>query len=147
MHWKSVMENLFTVLGPLVEPSSKYIENSKVSIESSISIRQIPITLNSNRNDIPPSLHSSLFFISILRYNGRNHQSRGWQWNNVESYMCINYSICMANNGKDTTHTRHIARRMHFVSFGENFKMHKIDWCKWGLQLSDIATKNVGEPD
>ena len=25
--------------------------------------------------------------------------------------------------------------------------MHKIDWCKGGLQLADIATKNVGEND
>ena len=32
MHLKSVMENLFTVVGPLVEPSSTYIEKSKVSI-------------------------------------------------------------------------------------------------------------------
>ena len=24
------------------------------------------------------------------------------------------YTMCMANNGKDTKHTRHIARRMHF---------------------------------
>ena len=24
------------------------------------------------------------------------------------------YSMCMAKNGKDTKHTRHIARRMHF---------------------------------
>ena len=25
-----------------------------------------------------------------------------------------NYDVCMANNGKDIKHTRHIARRMHF---------------------------------
>ena len=25
--------------------------------------------------------------------------------------------------------------------------MHMIDWCEGGLQLADIATKNVGEPD
>ena len=25
--------------------------------------------------------------------------------------------------------------------------MHKIDWCEGGLQLSDIGTKNVSEPD
>ena len=24
--------------------------------------------------------------------------------------------------------------------------MHKIDWCKGGLQLADIATNNVGGP-
>ena len=25
--------------------------------------------------------------------------------------------------------------------------MHKIDWCERGLQLADIVTKNVSEPD
>ena len=39
------------------------------------------------------------------------------------------YAMCMANNGKDTKHTIHIARRMHFVRNGEKYKMHKIDWC------------------
>ena len=56
-------------------------------------------------------------------------------------------AMCMANNGKYTKHTRHIARRMHFVRNGEKCKMHKIDWCEGGLQLADIGTKNVSEPD
>ena len=55
-------------------------------------------------------------------------------------------AMCMANNAKDTKHTRHIARRMHFVSNGEKFKIHKIDWCEGGMQLAYIATKNVSEP-
>ena len=55
--------------------------------------------------------------------------------------------MCMDKNGKYTKHTRHIASRMHFLSNGEKCKMHKIDWCEGGLQLADIATKNVGEPD
>ena len=25
--------------------------------------------------------------------------------------------------------------------------MHKIDWCEEGLQLADIDTNNVGDPD
>ena len=33
--------------------------------------------------------------------------------------------MCMANNSKDTKHTRHIARRMHFVRNGEKCKMKK----------------------
>ena len=53
----------------------------------------------------------------------------------------------MANNGKDTKHTRHIARRIHFVRNGEKCKIHKIDWCEGGLQLEEIGTKNVSEPD
>ena len=56
-------------------------------------------------------------------------------------------AMCMAKNGKDTKHTRHIAIRMHFLSNGEKCKMHKIDWCEGGLQLADIRTKNVSEPD
>ena len=51
----------------------------------------------------------------------------------------------MANNGKDTNHTRDITRRVHFLSYSEKCKMHKIDWCEEGLQLTDIATKNLGE--
>ena len=42
-------------------------------------------------------------------------------------------TMCMAKNGKDTKHTRHIASIMHSVSNGEKCKMHKIDWCEWGL--------------
>ena len=55
--------------------------------------------------------------------------------------------MCMAKNGNDTKHTRHIARRMHYVRNGEKCKMHNIDWCVGGLQLSYIGTKNVSEPD
>ena len=53
----------------------------------------------------------------------------------------------MDKNGKDTKHTRHIARRMYLVRNGEKRKMHKIDWYEGGLQLADIGTKNVSEPD
>ena len=57
----------------------------------------------------------------------------------------IKSSVCMAKNVKDTNHTRHIVRRLNFVRDGEKYKMHRIDWCKGGLQLAYIATKNVGE--
>ena len=52
----------------------------------------------------------------------------------------------MAKNVNNTKHTSHIARRVHFVRNGDK-KMHKIDWCEGGLQLVDIATKNVREID
>ena len=55
--------------------------------------------------------------------------------------------MCMAKNGRDNKQNRYIARRMSFVRNGEKCKMHKIDWCEGGLQLSDIGTKNVSEPD
>ena len=56
-------------------------------------------------------------------------------------------AMYMAKNGMDTKHTRQVARIMHFVRNGEKCKMHKIDWCEGGLQLADIGTKNVSEPD
>ena len=53
------------------------------------------------------------------------------------------YAVCIANNGKDTKHTSHISRTVYFVRNGENYKICKIEWCEGGLQLADIATKNV----
>ena len=53
----------------------------------------------------------------------------------------------MDNNVNGTKHKRNISRRLHFVKYGENYKMDKIDWCEVGLQLSDFVTKNVGEND
>ena len=55
--------------------------------------------------------------------------------------------LVMAKKGKDTKHTKHISRRIHFVSNGEKFKMNHIYWCEGVLQLAYIGTKNVGEPD
>ena len=56
-------------------------------------------------------------------------------------------AMCMAKNGKDTKHTRHITRRMHFLRNEVKCRRHKIYWCEGGLQLADIGTKNVSEPD
>ena len=47
-------------------------------------------------------------------------------------------SMCMDDNGKDTKHTTHITRRMHFVKNGEKCKIHKIYWCEGRLQLSEL---------
>ena len=55
--------------------------------------------------------------------------------------------MCMAKNGKNTKHTRHIEIRIHFVRNGEKCNMPKIDWCEGGLQLVEIGTNNVSEPD
>ena len=57
------------------------------------------------------------------------------------------YAMFMDNNGKDTKHTRNIERIMYLVRNGENWKMHKIDWCEGGLKLAEIATQNIGEHD
>ena len=54
------------------------------------------------------------------------------------------YPLCVAKNGKDTKHTRDIAKIMNFVRNCEMCKMHKIDWCEGGLKLTDIYTMNVG---
>ena len=40
-------------------------------------------------------------------------------------------AVCMAKNGNNTNHTRHIARILHFVRNSEKCKMHTIDWCVW----------------
>ena len=56
-------------------------------------------------------------------------------------------AMCMANNGKDIKHTRHIARRIHFVRNEEKCKMQNIDWCEGCLSLAVISTKNFGDPD
>ena len=56
-------------------------------------------------------------------------------------------AMFMDNNGKDTKDIIHIARRMHFLSNGEKWKIHKIEWFEGGLHLADIVTKNVGEPN
>ena len=61
--------------------------------------------------------------------------------------MDINSAVFMDNNSKDIKHTMYIDIRVNFVRNGENWNMHKIEWCEGGLQLADIATKNVGEND
>ena len=44
-------------------------------------------------------------------------------------------AMCIDKNGKNTKHTRHIARRMQFVRNGENCNMHKFicvkEVCSW----------------
>ena len=55
--------------------------------------------------------------------------------------------MCMAKNGKDNKHTRHIARRMNFKGMEKNARCKKIDWYEGGLKLEDIGTKNISEPD
>ena len=57
------------------------------------------------------------------------------------------FTVCMANNDKYNNHTRHIARRVPFVRNGEKCKYHNIGWFEGGLQLTDFATRNVGEHD
>ena len=57
----------------------------------------------------------------------------------------IKSAMYISKNGKNTKHTRHISRRMDLVRNGEKCKMHKIDWCEGGMQLSYISTTNVVE--
>ena len=56
-------------------------------------------------------------------------------------------AIYMDNNGKETKHTRHITRRMHFVRNDEECNFHKTVWCEGGLQLEEIGTKNIKEDE
>ena len=41
--------------------------------------------------------------------------------------------VFMDNNCKDSKHTKHISRRVHFVSNGGKCKIHRIYWCEKGL--------------
>ena len=56
-------------------------------------------------------------------------------------------AVCMANNGKDTKHTRHISRIIYFVINGKEWNLHKKCLFEVRLQLSDIGTKNVREDE
>ena len=44
------------------------------------------------------------------------------------------YVLCMAKNSKDTKHTKHISRGIHFLRYGEKCKMRNIYWCEGVLQ-------------
>ena len=49
----------------------------------------------------------------------------------------------MDNNGRDTKHTRHISRRIHFVINGEGCNIHTKVHCEVGIQLVNTLTDNV----
>ena len=52
------------------------------------------------------------------------------------------FAMYMANNGKDTKHTKHITRRMHFVRNIEKCKMQKIDLFEGCLPTADLPHSN-----
>ena len=56
-------------------------------------------------------------------------------------------AICMAKNGNDTKHTRHIFIIMQFVRNYEDYNFHNTVWHKGGLQLADIRTNNFREDE
>ena len=56
----------------------------------------------------------------------------------------IRFYVRMAKIGKDTKHTRHIARKVNVLRNSEKCKMHNINWHEGGLQLAETAAKNVG---
>ena len=91
---KAVTPNLFTAVGFLIEPSTS-ITKPKDYLEVCLSIMQPPIALTSSSPVIPPSLPSSFFFSIMLRSNSRIHQSIGWQWSSVESYIGNIYYLCV----------------------------------------------------
>ena len=77
MHCKAVTEKLLTLVGPLVEPISTDIAETKGSLEAYISISQPPIRVISNIPVIPPSLPRSIIFFGMLRSNIRSHKIIG----------------------------------------------------------------------
>ena len=65
---KSVMANLYTVVSLLAEPITS-ITKPKGYLEAYISIGQPPITVTYSSPIIPPSLPSSFFYSSMMRFN------------------------------------------------------------------------------
>ena len=55
--------------------------------------------------------------------------------------LYIKSAICMANNVKDTKHTRNISRRMNLKKNGEEWNLNKTVWCEGGLQLEGIGVE------
>ena len=51
--------------------------------------------------------------------------------------------LFMARDFEDTKHTRHISRRIQFVTNNEEWSLQKTVWCEGGLQLADIGTRDV----
>ena len=52
-------------------------------------------------------------------------------------------ATAMGKSFKDTKHTRHIARRYHYVRQGEEDGIHNLNWIPAELNTSDIGTKNL----
>ena len=61
--------------------------------------------------------------------------------------LYIKSAMCVENNGKDTKHTRNIARRIYLVRNGKYCNLHKIVWCERGLELTENVTKNGREDE
>ena len=90
---KAITTNLFTVLGLLVWPNTSIAE-PKGSIEEYITIRKTSIKVTYISPVIPPYLHSSFFYSSILRFNSISHQSRVWKQSTVESEVVNSVDLC-----------------------------------------------------
>ena len=56
-------------------------------------------------------------------------------------------AIAMAKHAKDTKHTRHIARRLHYVREGEQQSRFSLSYIPAEKQLADIGTKALSEED
>ena len=52
-------------------------------------------------------------------------------------------AIAMSKNQRDSKHTRHIERRVHYVRQGQLSGQHHLDYVPAELQLADIGTKNL----
>ena len=53
--------------------------------------------------------------------------------------------LCMAKDGKDTKHNRHIAIITQLIRNGEYLNLHNTVWYGGGLKLTYIGTNNVRE--
>ena len=57
------------------------------------------------------------------------------------------YALCMAKNGKENKHTRHIESRMHSVRNGENSRCKRLfgvrEVCNWQTLLPRILVSLI----
>ena len=86
LRWKTIINNLLTIVGLLVEPITSHAK-SKDSLESSLSIRQPPWIETSSNPVIYPFLYEFLSFRIMMRSNSRSYWSIWYWWSTVESYV------------------------------------------------------------
>ena len=97
MTFKTITTNLLTIIGLVVEPIIS-IAKTLAYVEVNISIRQPPWTVTSGNPVIYTSLSSFFSFRIMLRSNSRSHQSVGYWWNTVDSYIRNSAGHCGGRN-------------------------------------------------
>ena len=105
MRFKTITTNLSTIVHLLVEPITS-LAKPKASLETSISIRQLPWTVTSSKPVISPFLFCYFFFGNMLRSNR-------YSWGNVESHVGNSADLC---GGRNTTRKMKCTASRNYIS-------------------------------